>query len=175
MVPMNVKCLETPMRKTWTFIQKSWELIRRQQPHSAQRHGLNCVLLRKSVIRSYPWLLLLQGELIQTECVREILLLTMKETVLTRCCHPVRSMFLSISIRMLQRQPWSAQWWLLRRQKQRPFHISYLEAVIQKKSRQVLVLTEWWLPRLWRESWHLPMPPDIPSLESWLAGQSVWQ
>lgn len=49
------------------------------------------------------------GELIQTECVREILLLTMKETVLTRCCHPVRSMFLSISIRMLQRQPWSAQ------------------------------------------------------------------
>lgn len=25
---------------------KSWELIRRQQPHSAQRHGLNCVLLR---------------------------------------------------------------------------------------------------------------------------------
>lgn len=54
-------------------------------------------------------LLLLQGELIQTECVREILLLTMKETALTRCCHPVRSMFLSISIRMLQRQPWSAQ------------------------------------------------------------------
>ena len=48
-------------------------------------------------------------ELIQTECVREILLLTMKETALTRCCHPVRSMFLSISIRMLQRQPWSAQ------------------------------------------------------------------
>ena len=32
---------------------------------------------------------------------------------------------------------------MLRRQKQRPFHISYLEAVIQKKSRQVLVLTEW--------------------------------
>ena len=33
---------------------RSWEFIRRQQPHSAQRHGLNCVLLRKSVIRSYP-------------------------------------------------------------------------------------------------------------------------
>lgn len=33
---------------------KEHGIVRRQQPHSAQRHGLNCVLLRKSVIRSYP-------------------------------------------------------------------------------------------------------------------------
>lgn len=174
MVPMNVKCLETPMRKTWTFIQKSWELIRRQQPHSAQRHGLNCVLLRKSVIRSYPWLLLLQGNWFKRNVSgRSFFLLWKKRrlrdaaTRYDQCFYLYQSECYRGSHGPLNDDCFEAKAAAVS-------HLllgsCYSEEIATGSGTDGMVIAS-----AMEESWHLPMPPDIPSLESWLAGQSVWQ